>query len=126
MNDLTFITTAVRQALVDYANALTETPEYQHYEETALVLRNSLEAQAVIAAFQQKQRDLQVALMLNMLNEDDRDELLRLQNAMMTHPVIVAHLEAQEAFSHICQESAAIISEHLGLPFAARSGSCCG
>lgn len=122
----TIHTIDVRQALVDYANALTETPEYQRYEETTMALRNSLEAQAVIAAFQQKQRDLQVALMLNMLNEDDRDELLRLQNAMMTHPVIVAHLEAQEAFSHICQESAAIISGHLGLPFAARSGSCCG
>lgn len=43
----------VRQALVDYANALTETPEYQHYEETSF------------------------AIMLNTLNEDDRSELLR-------------------------------------------------
>lgn len=116
----------VRQALVDYANALTETPEYQHYEETMMVLRNSLEAQQVIAAYQQKQRDLQVALMLNMLNEDDRDELSRLQKAMMTHPVIAAHLEAQATFSRICQESAAIISEYLGLPFAVSSRSCCG
>ncbi|MBZ0306771.1 MAG: YlbF family regulator [Anaerolineae bacterium] len=116
----------VRQALVDYANALTETPEYQHYEETSKALRNSPEAQQVIALFQQKQRSLQFAIMLNTLNEDDRSELLRLQNALMTHPAIAAYLEAQATFSRICQESAAIISEHLGLPFAVRSGSCCG
>lgn len=115
-----------RQALVDYANALTETPEYQRYEETTRALRNSQEAQEVIAAFQQKQSSLQFAMMTNTLSEDDRNEMLRLQNAVMTHPVIAAQLEAQEAFGRICQESAAIISEYLGLPFAVSSRSCCG
>lgn len=122
----TIHTIDVQQALTNYANALTETPEFQRYEETLMALRNSLEAQEVIAAYQQKQRDLQVALMLNMVNGDDRDELFRLQKAMLAHPVIAAHLKAQEAFSHLCQESAAIISEYLGLPFVVRSGSCCG
>jgi len=110
----------------EFAAVLAETPEYQAFDQAQLRLRRDPAAQAAIRAFQERQQALQMMIMLNALNGADRDELERLQREMLAQPSVRAYLEAQERFSLLCQEVARLISEVIGLTFAASCGpGCC-
>lgn len=114
------------QAAREFAAVLAETAEYQAFDVAQLRLRQDPAAQAAIRAFQGKQQALGWQLQLGLLGDAEREELQRLQQAMVAEPAVRAYVEAQERLSLLCQEAAGLISEVIGLNFAASCGpGCC-
>lgn len=118
--------TAVGEATRAFAQALTETAEYEAFEEAASRLRDDQFAQQAIAAYQSKQRSLEAMLMLNAVSAEDQAELERLRQVFLSEPTVVAYFQAQEDLMALCQASADLLSERIGLSFAAACGpGCC-
>jgi cell fate (sporulation/competence/biofilm development) regulator YlbF (YheA/YmcA/DUF963 family) len=118
--------TAVREATRAFAQALTETAEYEAFEEAASLLRDDQLAQRAIAAYQSKQRSLEAMLMLNAVSAEDQAEIERLRQAFLSESTVVAYFQAQEDLMALCQASADLLSERIGLSFAAACGpGCC-
>jgi len=114
------------QAAREFAAVLAETPEYQAFDEAQLRLRRDAAAQAAIRAFQEKQQALGWQLQFGLIGDAEREELRRLQQAMLAQPVVRGYVEAQERMGLLCQEVAGLISEVIGLSFAASCGpGCC-
>ena len=114
------------QAAREFAIVLGETPEYQAFDEAQFRLRRDPAAQEAIRAFQERQQSLRMMLMLDALSEADRHELQRLQREMLAQPTVRAYVEAQEQLGLLCQEVTGLISEVIGLSFAASCGpGCC-
>lgn len=114
------------QAAREFAAVLAETPEYQAFDEAQLRLRQDPAAQAAIRAFQEKQQALGWQLQFGLIGDAEREELRRLQQAVLAQPTVQAYMEAQEQLSLLCQETAGLISEVIGLSFAASCGpGCC-
>ncbi len=115
----------VRQSARDFAAALAETPQFQAYEEAAERLNHDVEAQRVIDAFQAKRQALQAQLLLNAVSEADQAELQRLQDAFSSMPAVMAYAQAQAELMTICQTAADVLSQAVGLNYAAACGSGC-
>ena len=114
------------QAAREFAAVLAETPGYQAFDQAQLRLRRDPAAQEAIRAFQERQQSLQMMLMLGALSQADRHDLQRLQREMLAQPAVRSYVESQEQLSLLCQEVAALISEVIGLSFAASCGpGCC-
>lgn len=114
------------QAARELAAVLAGTPEYQAFDEAQLRLRQDAAAQEAIRAFQEKQQALGWQLQFGLLGDAEREELRRLQQAMLAQPVVRGYIEAQERLGLLCQEVAGLISEVIGLSFAASCGpGCC-
>jgi len=114
------------QAAREFAAVLAETPEYQVFDQAQLRLRRDPAAQAAIRTFQEKQQALGWQLQFGLLGVAEREELRRLQQAMLAQQVVRGYVEAQERLSLLCQEIAGLISEVIGLSFAASCGpGCC-
>lgn len=106
-----------------FAAVLAETPEYEAFDRAQARLRRDAVAQEAIRAFQQRQQSLRMTVMLGALSEADRNDL---QREMLAQPTVQAYLEAQERLSSLSQEAAKIISDVIGLSFAASCGpGCC-
>lgn len=120
-------TTDVRAAARAFAQVLAETPVFKAFEEAGVMLDNDLPAQQAIAAYQAKQQALQMMLQLNAVSPEERAELNRLHQAMLAEPSVVAYLQAQDNLVILSRGAAELLSERIGLNFAAacRSG-CCG
>jgi cell fate (sporulation/competence/biofilm development) regulator YlbF (YheA/YmcA/DUF963 family) len=115
----------VRQSARDFAVALAETPQFKTYEEATDRLNHDTAAQQAIDAFQAKRESLQALLLLNAVSEADKAELQRLQNAFSSVPAVVAYAQAQAELMAICQASADVLSQAIGLNYAAACGSGC-
>lgn len=108
------------------AAALATTPVYQAFDQAQSQMRRDPEAQAAIRAFQEKQQDLAWQVQYGLVGDDGKQELGRLHQAMLAQPVVREYMEAQEALSQLCQEVSELISEEIGLSFAASCGpGCC-
>lgn len=120
-------TAEVRAAARAFTQALAETPAFKAFEEAGAMLDNDVPAQQAIAAYQARQQSLQMMLQLNAVSPEERAELNRLQQAMLAEPGVVAYLQAQDNLVILCRAAADLLSERIGLNFAAacRSG-CCG
>ena len=65
--------------------------------------------------------------MLNAVSEAERAELEMLKNDYLTRPSVQAYAAAEAELTVICQQAAGMISESIGLNYAASCGaSCCG
>ncbi len=116
----------VQAASHAFAQALAESHEFQAYEQARERLSQDETAQKAILAYQNKQQSLQMMLMLNAVSPEDRRELEQLQKAFMAEPSVVAYLNAQEELNLLCQASANVLSERIGLSFTAVCGpGCC-
>ncbi len=114
------------QAAREFAALLAETPEYQAFDQAQLRLRRDPAAQEAIRAFQEKQQALGWQLQYGLISDVEREELWQLQQAMLAQPAVRAYIEAQERLSLLCQKVAELISEVIGLNFAASCGpGCC-
>ena len=117
----------VKQAARDFAAALAETPQFKAFEQTAYAFRQNQAAQQAMQAYQQKQQSLRALLMLDALSAEQRDELERLQSAFINQPVVKEYFTAQAKLATLCQALGDVLSESIGLNFAAACGvSCCG
>ena len=65
--------------------------------------------------------------MLNAVSEAERDEIERLRDDYVTLPSVQTYAHAQAELTSLCQQIAGMISEAIGLDYAAACGaSCCG
>lgn len=111
-----------------FTEALAETPQFLAFEETYQAFRQDAEAQMAYQALQQKQESLQMMMMLDAVDEDERLELQNLQAKFYQQESVQTYLEAQENLISLCQEIGEILSDATGLDFgsACRIGGCCG
>lgn len=116
----------VRQAARDFAVALGETPQYQTFDEAVQRLYADEVAMAALEAFQTKQRSLQTMLMLNAVSDQERAELERLRLAYADRPAVQVFAQAQAELISVCQATADVLSQYIGLNYAAScSSGCC-
>ena len=117
----------VKRAARDFAAALSETPQFKAFEQAAERFRKDQAAQQALSAYQEKQQSLRALLMLNALSAEQRAELERLQNAFVNHPAVQDYFGAQTELAALCQTLGDMLSESIGLNYAAACGvSCCG
>lgn len=107
---------------------LRASPEFSSLLGAGERLKMDAVADAAIEAFGRRQAELRMQMMLGTLEASQREELDRLQAAMLACPSVAAYIAAQTAFQAVCRETAAVVSAQIGIDFAAncRSGGCCG
>lgn len=115
----------VLEAAREFAAALAETAEYQAFEGAQLALQRDDAAQAAIRAFREKQQVLGWELRLGVVTDADREGLQRLEQDMLAQPTVQAYVEAQERLSRLCGDLVDIISDTIGVNFAAGCGPGC-
>ncbi len=117
----------VKCAARDFASALAESPQFKTFEQAADRFRQDETAQHAMQAYQEKQQSLRALLMLNALNEEQRVELEGLHRAFINQPVVRKYFQAQTDLARLCQQLGDMLSECVGLNYAAACGvSCCG
>ncbi len=116
----------VRRATHAFARALANTVEFHAHEEASERLRQDAAAQRAVKAFQDKQQSLKMMLMLDAVSPEDQADLERLREAFIAEQSVADYLQAQEALTGMCQEAAKLLSQRIGLGFAAACGpGCC-
>ena len=115
----------VRQAARDFAAALAETPQFKAFEDAAEHLHRDEAARQALDAYQSKQQSLQAVLMLNAASDAERAELQRLHTAVVSQPSVAAYVQVQTDLMSVCQSVADMLSQAIGLNFAAVCGSGC-
>jgi cell fate (sporulation/competence/biofilm development) regulator YlbF (YheA/YmcA/DUF963 family) len=117
----------VHAAARDFAAALSETPQFKAFERAYEALNKDTVAHQALSAYQTKVKSLRALLMLNAVGEAERAELDRLKNDYVTRPTVQAYAAAETELTSLCQQTAGMISEAIGLNYAASCGaSCCG
>jgi len=111
-----------------FGTVLRASPEFVALLEAEAKLTVDAEANAAIEAFQSRQAELRLELMMGVLTESHRAELEQLKAAMLVVPAFASYVAATDAFQSICRETAAVVTAQIGIDFAAncRSGGCCG
>ncbi len=117
----------VVQAARDFAQALSETSQYQVWERAAWALKQDLAAQALGQKLQAMQQELEPLLMLGAASAIQRSEIERLRSEYLTLSTVVAYVEAESGLRELCQATNEALSRVAGLDFAANATSgCCG
>ncbi len=120
-------TSVVLAAARDFAAALTDTPQFKAFEEVAERFRQDLVAQQAMSVYQEKQKTWRALIMLNALSPEQSTELENLKNAFFDQLVVQEYLKAQTELATLCQALGDMLSEPMGLNYAAACGvSCCG
>ncbi|HMB23443.1 MAG TPA: YlbF family regulator, partial [Anaerolineales bacterium] len=102
-------------------------PQFKAFEDVAERFRQNLVAQQAMSAYQEKQKDWRALIMLNALSPEQSTELESLKNAFFNHPVVQEYMKAQTDLTMLCQALGDMLSEPMGLNYAAACGvSCCG
>jgi cell fate (sporulation/competence/biofilm development) regulator YlbF (YheA/YmcA/DUF963 family) len=112
-----------------FGAALRAGPEFTALLAAESALSADAQATAAIEAFQSRQAELRMELMMRVLPEAQRAQLERLQQAMFAVPSVAAYVAATAAFQAVCRETAAVVSSQIGIDFAANcrsGGGCCG
>ncbi len=126
MNDLEIAPPAViSQAVRDFAEALTGTPEFQAFEQAAAAVNGDAAAEQARTAFQAKQESLQALLRLNAVSAADAAELERLRDVFLSLPTVQAYAQAEAALTAMCQEVGDQLSRQIGIDFAGVCASGC-
>jgi cell fate (sporulation/competence/biofilm development) regulator YlbF (YheA/YmcA/DUF963 family) len=117
----------VERAARRFAAALAETPTFQAFQVASRRFREDEQAQDAYRAHQAQQRALQPLLMLSAASDEQRAELDRLYEAFVTEPSAAELLEAQASLIALCRAIDGVLSERVGLLFAATCRPrCCG
>ena len=117
----------VVQAARDFSEALSETTQYQAWEQATWSLRQDQAAQSLAEKLQARQRELEPLLMLGAASAEQRAELERLRSEYLGLPTIAAYVQAEADLRALCQAANTVLSQAAGLDFAANCASgCCG
>jgi len=118
----------VMQAAKQFAETLGDTPQFREFEQSYFDFRRDSEAQSAIREFQKKQASLKALLILNVVSDEDRQELQRLQDWFNHQPSVLRYAKAQEELIAISQEIGDLLSKAVGLDYGAscKTGGCCG
>jgi cell fate (sporulation/competence/biofilm development) regulator YlbF (YheA/YmcA/DUF963 family) len=117
----------VEAAARRFAASLGETPVFRAFQEASARFHEDEQAQDAYGAFQIRQRELQPLLMLGAASDEQRAELDGLYESFVTEPSAAELLEAQASLIALCRAIDGLLSERVGLPFAATCNPrCCG
>jgi cell fate (sporulation/competence/biofilm development) regulator YlbF (YheA/YmcA/DUF963 family) len=117
----------VVQAAHNFAEALSETLQFQAWEQAAWAVRQDQAAQAMAQKLQAMQRELEPLLMLGAASGEHRSELERLRSDYRALPTVTAYVQAEADLRTLCRAANEVLSRAAGLDFAANSASgCCG
>ena len=117
----------VLQAARDFAAGLAETPQFKAFEQAAERFRNDEAAQQAMSAYREKQKDWRALIILNALSVEQQTELEYLKNTFVNEPIVQQYFKAQTELATLCQALGDMLSESIGLDYAAACGvSCCG
>jgi len=117
----------VVQAARDFAEVLSETPQFQAWEQAEWALRQDQAAQVMAQKLQTMQRELEPFLMLGAASGEQRSESERLRSAYLALPTVIACVQAEADLRALCQTANTVLSQASGLDFAANCASgCCG
>jgi cell fate (sporulation/competence/biofilm development) regulator YlbF (YheA/YmcA/DUF963 family) len=128
LNDIDVASPSVaRAAARDFAAALAGMPQFKAFEQAYEAFSNDAAAHQALSAYQAKVGPLRAMMMLNAISEAERAELEQLKNDYVTRPTVQAYAAAEAELTALCQQAAGMISESIGLNYAASCGaSCCG
>lgn len=117
----------VESAAQRFAAALAETTTYRSFEEASVRFSSDEHAREAYQAFQTRQRELQPLIMLGAASEEQKAELDQMYEAFMSEHSASGLLHAQASLAALCSQLDVVLSQRLGLPFAATcSPGCCG
>jgi len=117
----------VERAARRFAAALAETPTYRAFEEASVRFSDDEHAREAYHAFQARQRELQPMIMLGAASEEQKAELDQMYDAFVSERSASGLLDAQASLAALCSQLDVLLSQRLGLPFAATcSPGCCG
>jgi len=117
----------VERAARRFAAALAETPTYRAFEEASVRFSDDEHARETYHAFQARQRELQPMIMLGAASEEQKAELDQMYDAFVSERSASGLLDAQASLAALCSQLDVLLSQRLGLPFAATcSPGCCG
>jgi len=117
----------VAQAAHDFAAALSETPQFQTWEQATWALRQDQAAQTMAQKLQAMQRELEPLLMLGVAKAEQQSELEQLRSDYLALPTVIAYVQAEADLRTLCQAANTVLSQAAGLDFAANCASgCCG
>jgi cell fate (sporulation/competence/biofilm development) regulator YlbF (YheA/YmcA/DUF963 family) len=114
------------EAVRSFAAALARTLEFQRYEPAAARLEADAAARAAMLALQQRQKSLEALIRLNAASPEEQAELEQLRQAFIAQPAVIAYVQAEASLKAICQSVGDLLSQSIGLDFAAacRTGCC--
>ncbi len=116
----------IKQLVHEFAEALSETPEFQAFEQAAERLYNDEAATKAREAFEAKAKSLEALQMLGAVSAQDAAELERLRQALIWLPSFTAYTQAQKRLVPVCQAAGNVLSMQLGIDFAAVCApGCC-
>jgi cell fate (sporulation/competence/biofilm development) regulator YlbF (YheA/YmcA/DUF963 family) len=117
----------VLAAAREVAASLADTPQYKAFEQVAERFRSDKKAQQAQKAYQEKQKSWKALITLNALTPEQRAELESLHSALVNQPVMQEYINAHTELVTLCQAAGDLLSEAIGVNFAAACGvSCCG
>ena len=125
--EMTAAIETAKRAAHDFATSLAETPQFKAFEQAEEQFRQDRTAQEAMEAYQQKEQSLRVLLMLKEASAEQRADLDVSYQAFVTLPSVVEYSKRQSELAALCQRLGDMVSESIGLDYAASCGaSCCG
>lgn len=111
-----------------FTEALAESPQFVAFEESYQAFRNDQQLQLAYQALQKKQESLRMMMMLNAVDDNERQDLKVLEDQFYSQETVRSYIKAQENLVSLCQEIGDILSEAIALDFgvSCRIGGCCG
>ena len=117
---------AVQRAARDFAAALAATPQYAAFERAGEALETDAQANQIISEYDNLQHSLYMMTMLGAVSPEDQADLDGLKEALRTNETIAAYSQSQADLAALCQEAGSLLSQRIGINFAAACGkSCC-
>ena len=105
--------------------AITETPEYERYQEAKAAVEGSEEAQELIGEFNQLRQEFMLAQKVGEATNEDVQKIQQAQRELHDLPIMAEFLEAQDEFTNRLDVVNDAISESIDMDFAGQAGSCC-
>ena len=123
--DMSVETTRLEDLGGQLGDAITETPEYERYQEAKAAVENSEEAQELIGEFNQFRQEFMLAQKVGEATNEDVQKIQEAQQELHDLPIMAEYLEAQDEFANRLDAVNDAISESLDVDFAGQASSCC-
>lgn len=105
--------------------AIAQTPEYQHFEETKQAVEADDETQAKVKEFEQLRQEFMLARQTGEATQEDVQKVQEVQQELHSMPVMKEYLEAQEELEERMETINETISDPLDVDFGGQAGGCC-
>jgi cell fate (sporulation/competence/biofilm development) regulator YlbF (YheA/YmcA/DUF963 family) len=117
--------TRVEELAGELGEAIAQTPEYQHFEETKEAVEEDDEAQEKVQEFEQMRQEFMLARQTGEATQQDVQKVQQAQQELHSLPVMEEYLEAQEALEEKMETVNKAISEPLAVDFGDQASGCC-